>query len=105
MQATTPTDPRVVEEMLPYFTEYFGNPHSRTHQFGWESEEAVEVARKVRLDRACEVYFSAERDPRSVLEPVYRREDRPRVERGTARSRATLVETRPESLTLAEEVS
>ena len=45
-QATTPTDPRVVEAMLPFFTERFGNPHSTTHAFGWDAEEAVEQARE-----------------------------------------------------------
>ena len=44
-QATTPCDPRVVEAMLPFFNEKFGNPHSVHHAYGWEAEEAVEAAR------------------------------------------------------------
>jgi cysteine desulfurase len=45
-QATTPMDPRVLEAMMPFFLEKFGNPHSRNHVHGWESEEAVEKARE-----------------------------------------------------------
>lgn len=46
MQATTPIDPRVTDAMLPHLTTQYGNPHSRTHAYGWQAEEAVEEARE-----------------------------------------------------------
>ena len=44
-QSTTPMDPRVVDAMMPYLVTHYGNPHSRTHAYGWESETAMENAR------------------------------------------------------------
>jgi cysteine desulfurase len=59
-QSTTPCDPRVVEKMLPYFTQHFGNPHSRSHPEGWFAENAIEEARE-------EVAQIINADPREVI--------------------------------------
>src|SRR5919109_1053579 len=60
-QSTTPCDPRVVEAMLPYFTEKFGHPASRNHPFGWEAEAAVDLARE-RLQKLI-----GARDPKEIV--------------------------------------
>lgn len=46
MQATTPLDPRVLDAMLPFYSGLYGNPHSRTHAYGWETDKAIEQARE-----------------------------------------------------------
>jgi len=58
--ATTPIDPRVVDKMLPYLREQFGNPASRSHSFGWAAEQAVEEARE-------EVAKLVGADPREII--------------------------------------
>jgi cysteine desulfurase len=58
--ATTPVDPRVVEKMIPYLAEHFGNPASRSHSFGWTAETAVEEAR-------AEVAALVHADPREIV--------------------------------------
>ena len=58
--ATTPVDPRVVDAMLPYLRQQFGNPASRSHQFGWDAEKAVEQARE-------QVAALVNADPREII--------------------------------------
>jgi cysteine desulfurase len=60
-QSTTPCDPRVVEAMLPYFTEKFGHPASRNHPFGWEAEGACDAA------RASIARLLGARDPKEIV--------------------------------------
>src|SRR5580692_7712663 len=58
--ATTPVDPRVVDKMIPYLREQFGNPASRSHSYGWDAERAVEEARE-------NVAALVNADPREII--------------------------------------
>lgn len=60
MQSTTPIDPRVTDAMLPHLTSQYGNPHSRTHSYGWEAEAAVDKAR-------AEIADLVGADPREII--------------------------------------
>lgn len=62
-QSTTPMDPRVLDVMMPYLTNNYGNPHSKSHKFGWDTEQAVEDARQNIADvigaQAKEIIFTS----------------------------------------------
>jgi cysteine desulfurase len=58
--ATTPVDPRVAEKMIAYLTDHFGNPASRSHEYGWKADEAVEAARE-------QVAALAQADPKEIV--------------------------------------
>lgn len=62
-QASTPCDKEVLETMLPYFSQVFGNPHARSHSFGWEADAALEKAREqvgnaINADKNCIIFTS-----------------------------------------------
>ncbi|XP_060563859.1 cysteine desulfurase-like isoform X2 [Ruditapes philippinarum] len=77
-QSTTPLDPRVLDAMLPYLVSFYGNPHSRTHAYGWEMEAAVEKARK-------QVADCIGADPREVIFTSGATESNNIIVKGTAR--------------------
>ncbi len=64
--ATTPVDKRVLDAMMPFFTEYFGNAASLQHRFGWIAKEAVEIARK-KIAKAINA------QPREIILPAEQR--------------------------------
>ena len=71
--ATTPVDPRVAQKMIPYLTEHFGNPASRSHAFGWKAEEAVELINRAIDQQGPEVSLREIAD--STISPEDLREE------------------------------
>ncbi len=82
-QATTPCDPAVVEAMLPFFSEIFGNPHSVEHAYGWQADEAVEAAR-------AQVAALINAEPREIIFTSGATEANNLAIKGAARFRARL---------------
>lgn len=95
-QATTPCDPRVVEAMLPWFTEKFGNPHSAEHGMGRQAEEAVETARA-----AVAALIGA--DPREIVFTSGATEANNLAIKGSARFAASVGDPRRRIVTVATE--
>ena len=95
-QATTPCDPRVVQAMLPWFTEKFGNPHSTEHALGREAEAAVEAAR-------AEIAALMNADPREIVITSGATESNNIAIKGAARFAAGQDDARRRVITLATE--
>ncbi|MDT7953383.1 MAG: aminotransferase class V-fold PLP-dependent enzyme, partial [Acetobacteraceae bacterium] len=95
-QATTPTDPRVVDAMLPWFTERFGNPHSAEHRMGTEAEAAVETAR-------AEIAALIGADSREIVLTSGATESNNLAIKGAARHAASMGDERRRIITVATE--
>lgn len=93
MQATTPTDPRVLDTMLKYYTGLYGNPHSNTHAYGWETNKSIETAR-------AQIASVIKADPKEIIFTSGATESNNMVVKGIARfykkSKKHIITTRTE---------